>query len=808
MVNNQSNQSYSFSLLLPQQDPKSRVQPGPAGEWDSQSSDAFEDIANSLALPNTNKDTVSISSVPDMWARPLFVGLVLRNQDHPLHRQIKAEWKGMLAAIALAEAQGLKLRAVKIDLESKEHQSDEFINSLLELTPKQGEIYQLEGDRDPWKHIYVFLLDDQAVGMTSPSTLVCSAENGNWEGVPWVHNNRLCSPVFPVNYLTEDQKVQLWHWLKDLGVKLQGYGKAEVTKITEIIREFQTELKTSLRYDPEPKRPASRSQQYFGVRMTPEALEALEPIKPKSMDSSVRLKGCADEVLFLPEREELENQWPHKQPQDIWIYETTNLLSYNKNEFIARYKGKCKYLTVEDIFLEKLYFIEGTNMLPGAVLPKGIETLTYEDDVTDKRFTPLLPIKPQLLEYFTSDQLNSLIELKDINIGAQSGLLISLKLPLTGGDYIVTKEYKVTEVNRLTMIPYLEVWPNFQARGWQEYYTFYYDERVDNSDDKTFHVSFPNAEEIHPQEIKDFQITRLQQFPPFIICSDKTQSEDFGLILLKSPPEVGVQDPEKTWIVGVDFGTSFTNVYYKSNKQSKRLSLSPMHLQVTQNDKEMRAIRLYDYFMQADQLDFPVSTVLTTKGNKGRKRLIFDGRKYNPPKNPAKLKNFDPDRDDYYKTGLKWETENLDYNRLFLRHLALMITVEAAKNHVRRIEWTVSFPSAFSENDNSLYSLSWEKIIKELRSKTGIEQQWLPESKGEYYRSESIALAQYFAEEEQQNLIYTTCIDMGGGSSDISIWDGNNLIHECSLQLAGRLLFCAHGVTSKLNGRYSNYLRQ
>ena len=35
----------------------------------------------------------------------------------------------------------------------------------------------------------------------------------------------------------------------------------------------------------------------------------------------------------------------------------------------------------------------------------------------------------------------------------------------------------------------------------------------------------------------------------------------------------------------------------------------------------------------------------------------------------------------------------------------------------------------------------------------------------------------------------TTCIDMGGGTSDISIWQNDKLLHQCSVQLAGRDLF-------------------
>ncbi|MGL4499893.1 MAG: hypothetical protein ACRCU2_12585, partial [Planktothrix sp.] len=50
-------------------------------------------------------------------------------------------------------------------------------------------------------------------------------------------------------------------------------------------------------------------------------------------------------------------------------------------------------------------------------------------------------------------------------------------------------------------------------------------------------------------------------------------------------------------------------------------------------------------------------------------------------------------------------------------------------------------------------------------------------------------LAHYFDAQEGKDLLYTTCIDMGGGTSDISIWLGRKLIHQCSVLLAGDLLF-------------------
>ncbi|MGA0200075.1 MAG: hypothetical protein ACO3NK_13350, partial [Prochlorotrichaceae cyanobacterium] len=60
------------------------------------------------------------------------------------------------------------------------------------------------------------------------------------------------------------------------------------------------------------------------------------------------------------------------------------------------------------------------------------------------------------------------------------------------------------------------------------------------------------------------------------------------------------------------------------------------------------------------------------------------------------------------------------------------------------------------------------------------------------FRTESIATGQFFADfnnSPSQDLLHTTCIDVGGGTSDITIWQENNLVHQCSVQLAGRDIF-------------------
>jgi hypothetical protein len=146
--------------------------------------------------------------------------MVLRDQEYPLHSAIKAQWKGMLAAIALAEVKRLKLQAQLLDLDTL--QADALIKALIALSPSsQRTVYQsterIRGEnRNPWHKIYVFLLNGQSVGMTSPATLVCPAEEGNWEGIPWYADGRLHSPLDSSEYLTEDDKIQLWLWLDNI----------------------------------------------------------------------------------------------------------------------------------------------------------------------------------------------------------------------------------------------------------------------------------------------------------------------------------------------------------------------------------------------------------------------------------------------------------------------------------------------------------------------------------------------------------------------------------------------------------------
>ncbi|MEG3436430.1 hypothetical protein V0288_04800 [Pannus brasiliensis CCIBt3594] len=786
-------------LLLPKLKSDSDVRPSDkAGKWDAQAFKTFDDVASSLDYKSPGQ-VKSVSSVPTIWARPLSMEMALHNKAYPIHRQMIEQWQGMLAAIALAEVRRFPLAAQLLELGELRHR-DPFARSLYELLPNPPSqaLYFLEG-KNPWQDIYVFLWDGKPVGMSSPSTIVVPSEEGWWETLPW-WNRTTRGLEAPHSYLNASEKALLWRWLENLNNELNGYSGQKNAQ--DRMRGLLQEFRDSLGSYPGQTLSLSSNPQFFGVPLNRGVLNALNrPVKAEPKESSVRLiaseskKGRVPDLLIIDP--EIARSWD-RSPQDIWIYQDQTLASLDIRDLLDKkiLWKEIRWIQSEDLFTPEFYFIDQDDALPGAFLPDNTHLLIFKG----QELTPLLPINPILLDYFTPEDLMRRLQFTPLNGKDGPVLRVSLDLPLSGikndernpENFRIFKDYPIKEENALTQVPVLEIWPNFRTESWKEYYAFYYDLDVlasANPADKTFQISLPEAKEPHIfQEGKgSYQLTRLENFPPFIACQDRSRNS-LGLILLKTPATVF---PESSWKVGVDFGTSFTNVYINRKGDIGPLPLESLHLKVTEVQADTRLPALFEYFVPENfippEKPLPLSSVLTTRksNNVTKERPIYDGRIYIPDR-----ARFNP-LEGWIETDLKWT--NITLNRLFLKHLALHITALAAKNGIQQIQWSLSYPSAFSRADKTRYARNWKDLTAELQTKTGVTQISPEQDNLNYFRTESLATAQYFADREGLNLVNTTCIDMGGGTSDISIWeDGNDrfqLVHQCSVQLAGRHLF-------------------
>lgn len=779
------------SLLLPKLKDDCDVKSGNPGTWDAQAPTTFNQVASSLDYKAPG-EVKNISSVPTIWARPLSMEMALHNDQYPIRKQLIEQWQGMLAAIALAEVRGFPLSAQLLELGLDTVRSVNFGNALYQLLPNEDKaLYALAG-KNAWQDVYIWLWNNQPVGMTSPSTLVVPSEEGKWTGLPWWDpaNQRL---VAPQTYLNANEKEMLSLWLAKLSQEInneqqyQGKRRA-INSINTLINEFRS----SLGVNPNPQLLLSDDPQFFGIGINRGVLTALnKPVKAPAQPSSVQIIPSREKVgkalpLLIIDHQ-LAKIW-NESPQNIWINEGKTLASLNIQDLKSGNLiwKTVKYVEPNDLFLPEFTFIDQENALPGGLELKATQPLTFNG----RSITPLIPINPLLLDYFTVEELIKKIQLQPFVSNQGSQVRVILDLPLSGvkqtENYRIFKEYALKEENALPEVPILELWPNFKAQGWKEYYTFYYD---GDWGEETFQIAVPNAE--NPYNFKDgkgiYQMAKMETFPEYIICQDRNRKM-LGLILLKMAEEINATG---VWKVGVDFGTSFTNIYINKGGIPERLQLENLNFKITASDGDTRYRVLFEYlipesFIPVDQ-PLPLSTVLTIRGNTDKKneqvRAIFDGRIYIPST------KFKP-QEDWIKTNLKWETENLRYNQIFLKHLGLHISALAAQAGVGKIQWAFSYPSAYSKGEKNRYIKVWNDIIKEWSQKTGIEHQ-CPQTSAEveYFCTESLAFAQYFADHEGENLVNTTCIDVGGGTSDISIWELNKLIYQCSVQLAGRDIF-------------------
>jgi hypothetical protein len=822
MSNSQLGSATESFLLLPKlKKGESNVKNVQAGQWGEQAPGAFQDIAESLDFKSPGEDIKSISSIPSMWARPMVVEMALHQREHKLRSQIVTQWQGMLAAIALSQVRSYPLTTQLLQLEQRNANSqDRFAKSLLELLPAETNcVYKLEpngkGSANPWRDIYIFLWNNQPVGMTSPSTLVCPAENADWGELEWwsPQDRKLLAPT---SKLDSEQRELLGLWLDKLHQALEANGdrqiKQSVSNLRGLIDEFRNSLaaqsnRVKLQLDPKNIFGASASS-YGPLEMLGKVIKSQAQTNNVSVVAST--KTPAQEAIVIDP--DIANQWKIN-PLGVHVYDTINLGNYQPSDLeqLRRQWRNLVIFTPDDLFLPNFYFIQQEDALPGALLPETGKLLYYDNAL----ITPLLPISNRLLEYFTPEELagtngsNGIVQFEAID---NNSVKVVLEIPLSGTIPGQTQTYRAAKVyaieadnsvplHAFSALPVLLIWPYFKAQGWQEYYLLYSD---GGQGSKTFNIELPSSADSHEftrleEGIFDqitFQqnIAQMAEFPEFISCTT-VDGSSAGLMLVKSPPPRGVSNKSQ-WAVGVDFGTSFTNVYANNNDQPRRLELDSLCLNITQSLPREKIFTLDEYFMREELPNImPFASVLTTRDGTDSDRLIIDGRIYVPP-SLATDYPYDPTLN-WIKTGLKWAEDNVEINRLFLKHLALEITAQAVNRNINEIDWRISYPSAFSEIKKSIYIEEWREIIGELAASTGITHQYPEDSAGDItdkYRTESTASAQYFADYEEQDLSCASCIDMGGGTSDISIWQQNQdiqpaQIHRCSVKLAGRDLF-------------------
>ncbi len=766
-----------------------------AGDWASRQPVELERISRSL---KTEQLEFEINSIPDMWARPILFEMALLDPTHSLHHRILGEWRGLMALIALKELRKLKLSALPLRFNNGNpgNEGSDFLQTLAKLIPNKT----IARDTT-WENLYIFLYRGRAVGITSPVTLVCtSTYYYNYiHGVPWFDGRFLNDPI---PFLNINERKALCLWLEKLREAMPVHEGIDVkmdefNKIMKAINQFTMDLgeTPSNQYELS-KRGLGMERGIFRlldkpIRTSPEYTE----VSYVSLKPSVAEK--VSPTLLVVDRA-IAQQWDMHE-RDIIVYESIPMggipfsgLTGNRNIILGTHLEDSEWCNVEDFFTEKLFVIEGKNAFPGTMDSDGCDELTFQDSPV----TPIVPLSDILLKYLKTDDIARRVRFEQL----KDKIKVFLYLPLTGPDgngkdFIICKEFgtKGNDIVVLRDVPDLEVWPNFIIPDWNIYYSYFSatGERGIYAEPYPPNIITDSREFRNKRDVVERKFHQMNHFPEAFMCkcrlSDSRNRQflqhDAGVLLLNKPMSKHKQST--SFKLGVDFGTSGTNAYYQhGTNQPDRIQFQDRFLQVTTASVSKRT-ELYDHFLPGKTETTPFLSVFHDfRITNHAISPLLDGHIYflQDPK-------YFNACGDGMMTDLKWgDNEERKRSRAFLKQLSLQCVAEIINKGAGAVNWNFSYPSAFSRKDTEAFTVIWEQIAKEISQSTGLS---LTESKP-VSRSESIASAAYFACEEDLKATLTRgalFIDIGGGTSDISIWQGKKMLFQTSLRFAGRDMF-------------------
>ena len=827
-------------FLLPRLSANAPITPVRTGEWEKAGvSDRFlKGLANGLAVAANEDNTGrinTIDSIPDIWARPIFFQMALyaglnnthQNFDAALHEKAKGEWRSILAMLALKDMRHLNLTAEAVNLD-RNNPGDQLEKILLTMAPKNS----ITGNNSDWSDIYVFSYNDKLLAITSPTTLVAPAADYSTELAgdltePWSSDGRYLTD--PIPYLAPDELNGLHLWLE----KLEGNLINTIPLAVQQDNEVCTQLLEALdKYKSDVRAKAGNNfaktgniisaglNTHIGIFSFLDNMIQPPVVTAKGSAVSIRTSAARQNAkpLLLVSPQMLKDlsvsrRWPLAQffvwPGLTAININEQSLSGSKTMINNVSLVNAEWRRPEEFFTKHLLIYEGGNAFKNILKVRGSDALSQNDDMS-----VILPLRQEILDYFTPEEIANRFYIEKVG----NEFKVQFTFPLSGKDgngieYKVEKSYQESYqevIYLMNDVPVIEIWPNFKRPGWNKYYLYYENSEAQNSSNvlgRDFFYVYPWAYEINVagdtpnRGLSNLYVAKLSGFPEALICTVNLSTDDgvnarnleAGIILLSEPKSAPAQ-MGKVWKLGIDFGTSSTMIYHREGTHNPQpLVLQPNLFQVT--DSGDKRNRTYLNFIPSSTPDHQAGSFLSIfhlLNNAGKRdtdpiRPLQDGNVFRLSSGDGK------DAEDFcansgqIDANLKWKDTSLNLKKVeaYIKQICLQSLAEAAKNGAQNVSWDFSYPTAFSALQQTTFEATCNAAVVDALNNSGFKHgnvdHW-PESKAATY---------YFSQLGTHLASGAVCLDIGAGTTDISVISGlpPKIVYHTSLQFAGRYLF-------------------
>lgn len=831
----------SFPLLPSLKKDDNKIALPNSGEWITGSQNTLTGLVDSLKVKSDNKS--SISSIPDVWARPILMHSILSDEKHLQYNKYVSEWRGILTIMAMRKMRGLnkiKLFVIEVPEVSGLKNSDtEFMKVVARSIPddylERQQDETLKSKPGIQAKIQLLTYEDKPLAILWPSILICPAVGlGDYStlDIPWWRGNGLNDPI---QYLSTEEKNSLYAWLQYV------FDRIDTDEVlSRLITHFRDDLKDNLGDDFEEISLPVQAGNGLGITGICQVID--NPIIG-IVDDNFLLKS---QVLLKKQREnkklknllivspDLDKQWNMSESEIIvggYINASSCLhtgsgviFDHNRLGDIDLTAYDAEIHMADEFFTDKVAIFYYTYNAFPYVLKNRV--YSYGDQA---KVNIILPIKKWLLDYLTPAFVAENVQIEVIN----RDIKVTLALPVSGMDgqgrlIRTSKVYKAlkdadsfnveSDILEYDSLPLMQIWPNIRLRKpyeWKGYYTYF-----DTGDTRTdFHMS-PVGEIIKTISLPDTaaEVTKSSNFPEAILCeqiaqnlSGEQKKEELGLLLLNQEELNLISTQNAQCKIGIDFGTTNTTAYLQvdnDNPQLIYLKNRKFYVTLTENTEEITepdktAVRR-NFISEQEQPGNGQSSIKSMYHDNPELTQadpFFSGNIYYIDQS----KDIHDDRvitDHIKTTEMKWDqVRGLEYRLGFLIQFCLQCMVEAISTGANSLQWSYSYPKSFSLFQFGQYQNTWNtRIIPVLQEACSLSSTLLPAM------SESEAVAEYFKQYMRASMRRgILCLDIGGGSTDIAVWQDNPgqqdpLLNQTSLKFAGGNILNKYLWNRKENG--------
>jgi hypothetical protein len=807
------------------------------GAWqldDNVASPFLRRYAESVAISGEVADLGLIHSVPSVYARPILFAQAIgskargtgdgkQNTDvtGPVHKAVRAEWRGLVAAFAFSDYFGYRISVKNYEVAPLENIPQEYAgvggsdDNYFRIMLRS----QLPKPESAWKNFNLIYCDGNLIGATSPLTLVYTPAHYNCPPViPWVRtvkrkqldNSEAEYRVFadPVEYFREkrgrrDLKIlDLWlnerlaeHTLNKWNFKsvlLQdslsdtwsGNIKREIDAWRKDIAAAKLEGQSitisagSQHLSDAPYRFFLRgctldagteklSQSDILLDVKDPATEVLVFSREAGADKKGRVYGSVygDQVDVAKLKPSVEGSWKTELGREIPV----------------------GYVVAEDVFFPKKL----------AELPLGPKAISCGS----KRFA--LPLTSAFLKYFEARDLSAGGKVK-LKVTELPGHIIArLELPLrSGGSLAAERQYSVDNSDQVMplpttpSVPAMAVWPDFEDASWRSHIAVYVG---GSAPDATLKL---NAAPVGPGGVVHRATTldgtqkssriweSTEPLAGFVLTEHRPDGRgaEVGLVLasfLRLEPV----DRESSLDVSVDFGTSNTVLAYTARDTGKKLlGINGRSCLLTSSVNDRYSEAFTRGFYPEGPIEQPFVTAL--KDQQAGVSFLEGKLDY------QLVVQVDATDAPTMVANVKWGTTGGTADELpmkaFLTHVVRLLMAQARADCYHKVNLRWSYPLALPSPVKVAMRSFWTTLNRQFCDPAVVTL-----TVGKDGITESDAVCRQLAHLEPvvnhvQSEAVTVMIDVGGGSTDIGIWSESKLLEQISAKLAGNDILDRH----------------